>query len=506
MLSATPRHSRAPQSHPPSSAARSRRQESQPASRPSLPPYETPEAPLTAEGQRMLASLLESPSMRHLKTHIQHATEKLTDSAGEINDRLCDAKVRYQRSKDARRRHEEGADGNEEEENSEGDDEYRRLEDSETKVNAVTERLEARMRLMIDTEARLQGLTDAVTDLQREETQALTAALGSRRTRRQRQRHEDDGEEEDDDQEDEDFEATPEREMRERNAQNPLSRRVEDAIAEKGGKWEDLSLTERYSTHNAYVGFYRMVHDSKFPGDEVPPLPHSSTWFSHLEDLHTQSSQHQNTSASQAQARRSRKRARSVDSDDIAIERERISLKCPLTLLDYRDPVTSTKCPHSFERDAITDMISRSNSYAPSGGRRVRIVKCPVCDIPLSLADLRADPVLLRRVRRVQERAERAGDDDEDGDGGRDESASRDGLLLTSDGPNGWDEDVDVDLDDEDQRESAAAVAVRVKTERRSVPPEQSVSSEQMKVEGTGDNSDEADGSSENGRTDSSDE
>ncbi|KAJ5612501.1 Zinc finger RING/FYVE/PHD-type [Penicillium lagena] len=256
-----------------------------------------------------------------------------------------------------------------------------------------------------------------------------------------------------------------------------------------------------------------MVHDSKFPGDEVPPLPHSSTWFSHLEDLHTQSSQHRNTSTSQAQARRSRKRAHSVDSDDIAIERERISLKCPLTLLDFRDPVTSTKCPHSFERAAITDMISRSNSYAPAGGsaggRRVRIVKCPVCDIPLSLADLRADPVLLRRVRRVQERA---GDEDEDGDGGRDESASHGGLLLTSDGPNGGDEDVDVDLDGEDQREereSAAAAAVRIKSERRSVAPEQrSVSSEQMKVEGMEDSNDEADGSSEeeDGRTDSSDE
>jgi SUMO ligase MMS21 Smc5/6 complex component len=70
------------------------------------------------------------------------------------------------------------------------------------------------------------------------------------------------------------------------------------------------------------------------------------------------------------------------DDDDIEIEGEHISLKCPLTLLPFTDPVTSKKCPHSFERNAILPMIQ--NSEARIGGVRrgdgERAVKCPICE------------------------------------------------------------------------------------------------------------------------------
>src|SRR3954447_19207739 len=95
---------------------------------------------------------------------------------------------------------------------------------------------------------------------------------------------------------------------------------------------EAYIYVSRYAGHNNYIGFYRMVHDSKFPGDDVPPLPHSSTWFQHMEDTSARSG------ASTRTRHQGRRSSAADDDDDIAIERERISLKCPLTLLPFRDP------------------------------------------------------------------------------------------------------------------------------------------------------------------------
>ncbi|RJE27502.1 hypothetical protein PHISCL_00088, partial [Aspergillus sclerotialis] len=64
---------------------------------PTLPPYQPPIAPLNDTGKRALASILEGTSQRHLKHHLQHAAEKLTDSAGEVNERFTAARVKFER-------------------------------------------------------------------------------------------------------------------------------------------------------------------------------------------------------------------------------------------------------------------------------------------------------------------------------------------------------------------------------------------------------------------------
>lgn len=163
-----------------------------------------------------------------------------------------------------------------------------------------------------------------------------------------------------------------------------------------------------------------------------------------------------------------------ADSDDIAIQRERISLKCPLTLLPFQDPVTSTKCPHSFEREAIMDMISRSGRYAPDAnrpGRRLRAVKCPVCSNLLTSEDLRTDPVLLRKVRRAEELEKREADDDEMGESGREGGANE--VTLGSDAESS-DEDGDameVDGDSEsDQAWIKSEPVARIKREGTMIP------------------------------------
>ncbi|KAJ5835752.1 Zinc finger RING/FYVE/PHD-type [Penicillium robsamsonii] len=448
-MSATPSRRQSSQAHPQSAQSRRRTATHTSISEATpLPEYQTPVAPLTAESQRQIASLLASHHLRNLRTHLQHAAEKLAHSGGEVNERLIDARIRYEKNKEARRRQ-----GDENVDDDESNKEYQRLAEAEARVDAVTAQMEEKTRLIVDSEIKLQGLTDAMGQIEREEGENVATALGVRQTRQQRARqraNEDDDADGTEDPTDGDYEDAQEREMRERNVANPPSRKLADKLSEGAQKWDELSLTERYARNNSYIGFYRMVHDAKFPGDDVPPLPHSSTWFEHMED----------TNARPGGPARTRNQHRGVSpadsDDDIAIERERISLKCPLTLTPYQNPVTSTKCPHSFEREAIMDMINRSQTtIAPPasrrGQRRVHVVKCPVCSTPLTADDLRPDAVLLRRVRRAQELQQREEEDDHLEGDGRKLKDRNIGITLGSDGESD-DEAMDVDAHPASQR------------------------------------------------------
>jgi mRNA (guanine-N7-)-methyltransferase len=338
------------------------------------------------------------------------------------------------------------------------------------------------MRQTIDAEVKLEGLKGVLADMAKEAEEATVAGAGAggRRGRRARRRRGDGEEDQDPEEEgDDEYEATPEAQM----TGIPPSRRLGQKLDEESARWTGQSLTQRYvlhclgldkgrsnryrySTNNAYVGFYRIVHDAKHPGDDIPPLPHASTWFAHMEDPNATST----TTADQTASRRTRQRQSPspADSDDLAIERERISLKCPLTLLPFRDPVTSTKCPHSFEREAITDMIAHSSTTVPgppSHGRRSRIrsVKCPVCSIVLTADDLRSDPVLLRRVRRAEAASQREAEDDEfDADGNRrrrPREGRKSGITVASD-------DGDSEVQGATRRQQTVEAAVRIKQER----------------------------------------
>lgn len=71
------------------------------------------------------------------------------------------------------------------------------------------------------------------------------------------------------------------------------------------------------------------------------------------------------------------------DDDDLEVASERISLKCPVTLLPMRQPVSSRKCPHSFEQAAILELLAVSRERAPGDGRgkMQNAMKCPVCEV-----------------------------------------------------------------------------------------------------------------------------
>ncbi|KAE8374992.1 zinc-finger of the MIZ type in Nse subunit-domain-containing protein [Aspergillus bertholletiae] len=454
------------------------------ASTPPLPPYEAPITPLHNAAQAKLISLIQSHSLRPLKTHLQHAEEKLTDSAGEVNDRLTEARVRLQRLKERRENRENPNEDDEDAAQQQEDDNDRdeNLRELEERVVAVTEKLEAQMRGTIDGEVRVDGLAGVLGKFEKEVER--DSSFGRSIRRRTRRRDGDREEDDDDEEEDEDYVEAEER----GGGSAPPTSKLDELLGENYAEWDRLSLTQRYSTNNAYIGFYRIIHEAKQPGEDIAPLPHASTWFSHLEDPTAASGQAPDSSGRRTRRRRSPSPA---DSDEIAIESERISLKCPLTLLYFRDPVTSTKCPHSFEREAIEDMITHSSTTVPApqaaaeaagrSARRVRSVKCPVCSVVLTAADLRPDPVLVRRLRRYEAALEREAEEDElsDGERRRRSGARKSGITLVDDDGAGDDNKMDVDVDqdeeeDEDDRQDGESFSsqdhVRIKQEMGTAP------------------------------------
>lgn len=109
------------------------------------------------------------------------------------------------------------------------------------------------------------------------------------------------------------------------------------------------------------------MHDARY-GDTIP-LGHEDTWFTDAGEPALGVTQVVNE-----------------DEDDIVIDREKVSTKCPITFQTLKEPYTSTKCggrgggQHTFEKSAILDMIRTSGRHYESGGKKS--VACPIsgCD------------------------------------------------------------------------------------------------------------------------------
>lgn len=150
-------------------------------------------------------------------------------------------------------------------------------------------------------------------------------------------------------------------------------------------------------------------------------MPRANTWFTHLE------------------GRRKSQAHLDVEEDsDIEIAQEKQSYACPLTLRPLEHPVTSTLCPHSYEKSAVEDYLKHSGGSAG----------CPVsgCSQQLTLAHLRPDPVLERDIRRAAQRELRHRQEEEDDSV---EDADKDADKTVD-----FDEDEDMpDVDDEPQKQ-----------------------------------------------------
>ena len=322
-----------------------------------LPNYEPTSYPLNNNAQNALHDLQRNHKLESLKTRLQKANDHLTEAAADVNDRLHAKAVKQEKVK--KRREAATSQGS----NGVDDEEYDELKIA---TDDMTETLEQRVRNIIDAKAEVLNIETALKELDENATNnrgfiaPTQSTIGASQFRGSKRRRQGGGGENED-----------ENETQKPSESAGLLGTLQRKIAEHTSEYQTSSLAQRYAAHNDYVGFKRIVHDARHPGDNAPPLPHASTWFPSEGGLtHDASfSRHGSTQID--------------DDDDLEVASERISTKCPLTLRVMKDPVQSTKCPHNFEKEAILEMINLSEVRDDEGRGRAgkKAMKCPQCEI-----------------------------------------------------------------------------------------------------------------------------
>lgn len=338
-----------------------------------LPPYKKPSHPLDNDAARQLREL-QGRNLNDVKRHNKQALETITATAASVNDMLRDHSEyleRRQKKWDAGKGLEDKA------------TEKRAMQALQERVEGATAQLEESMRALIDSGIGAQRIDDTLDWLRQHAPRQLEEEFQTQMTQRatqrqsqinsQRRRTQDaDGDEDMSEAEEMDDGPTP--------GPTPLDGTritltgVSELFADRQQRQKDtytsLSLTARYARNNEYRDFKRIVHDAKY-GDTGPTLGHEGTWFTE--------------SGSPAPGITNTQRGAFDDDDDIIVDKATISTRCPITFQQFKEPYTSTKCPHTFEKNAILDMIRHSPNTVGTGGPRgggMKAVSCPVtgCD------------------------------------------------------------------------------------------------------------------------------
>ncbi|KAF2726195.1 hypothetical protein K431DRAFT_290052 [Polychaeton citri CBS 116435] len=401
-----------------------------------LPPYEPPKFPLNPTAQRSFAQLSNDAQLNALRKRLEESRKMLANDAGIINDCLTSREARTKK-----RRNEAG--------DTQSDQEVdQQLVAFRDKVEKMTKRMDESVRKMIDNQHGIQaaftGLKD-VADRARDNTATQIGTQLRSQTQNQRRRARDDAAAEDvseDDQDEEYQDFTPTDPSGGTQNVDPPIKRFQQETEDSKTRYQSHSLSARYCREPDYVNFKRVVHDARYPNDEKA-LPDPSMWFEEeggapAPGVTTRSHRHNGEDSDD-------------DDDDIAVQRAKVSTKCPITLTEFQDPVTSRKCNHSFEKGAIFELMSQSVQK----GR----VKCPVggCREELTKADLLRDEVLMRKIKRLQ-RA-RALEEEEGGDGNEMRHAE---VIGSDDDDNDDDENENaVDIDEVLKEEPAATANQR---------------------------------------------
>lgn len=366
----------------------------------SLPAYEPPSQPLSKSAQRSLATLASANNER-LKKHLKSASEVLGEATDNINVIATLTRQRAERTRS--RRIDEGAAGYEDAgaDPENGDTGLGAAEELGEKVDGLTVEIEGKLRKLIDAQARLGGrvggLKEVVGQIERNNAESggeagkgTQSTLGASQFRGRRTR----GVEEEEEEEEENDEDSGAHAGRQDQGSVGGGPGVPVLLKQKMEEWEKsynaMSMGDRYASHNDYVHFRQSLHYAIHAGsDPMPPVPHASTWFrSTSDDNVTQGSQEQPYLYQRASAPAEEGGDSGSDIEAVAAS---INIKCPVTLLPMKNPVTSTKCPHSFEKEAIEEMIRHSPTTTGGSGRRgtndgVKALKCPVCSVVSNLA------------------------------------------------------------------------------------------------------------------------
>lgn len=391
-----------------------------------LPTYEKPVAPLNADARLKLSQLLDDTySLRKSNDTLDKAARFLNDMAGNLNEQLHDRTDLLSQRK--RKRAQATRDGSD---NAEDDEAFEReealLKEHEAKVTNMTKRLDISVRKTIEGYAANINLDAVLKDLGRTSNLAAAATVehaatqhatqASQRSQARRRVADDEDEDVDSDGEVTQIPATAAQSTPgAQQAATPappvpaLTPAFTANLSDAADRYTAQSLTTRYASHNTYVDFRKIVHDALHPDQNIP-LPHANTWFAAEEGR-------------EAPAPGDTSRTgEDDDGEDIAIARVTLSTKCPLTLVQLVDPVTSKVCKHSFERFAISEMIKTQRPPPRARGQPApqwtASVECPVggCDKRIREQDLEVDAVVVRQIKRVQRARER--EEEEEGEDG----------------------------------------------------------------------------------------
>ncbi|KAH9810742.1 Zinc-finger of the MIZ type in Nse subunit [Teratosphaeria destructans] len=378
-----------------------------------LPDYEPPQFSLNPKGQRDLAALLQDPKLKQLDKHFNEAVEYVSTAATEINDRLRDTEIRLQ----ARKRSRQDAEGDDVEG---GDDIEQTLNQLREKVDKMTERMDESMRKIIDGQQGIAAIKRSIIQTAESAREHASTQASTQHMRSQtRPRRSSGSNEASDDEEYPEIQPTDPT-----TGTQALQSAVEvfkQTLDDSKTRYQSNSLYDRYATNEHYVNFRKLVHDAR-TGDDDAPMPDPEDWFPEG-----------NVPAPGITHRGPVGGGGEEDSDDdIAVARVQISTKCPITLQQFKNPVTSKKCNHSFEKSAILELLSRGQRV-----RNDRCVQCPVgaCKEMLTEHDLHFDPVLIRKIKRIQrakELEEQEEEDEEDESGIRHSGTQRNATLIDS--------------------------------------------------------------------------
>ncbi|QIX01571.1 hypothetical protein AMS68_007088 [Peltaster fructicola] len=398
---------------------------------------------MTPEAQVALTSLYRKHDFSKLEQDFAAAIQTITNSVADINDRLVLRRDNIERQKTRRRKNAQNAGDDEDElESAQQEEETQAsLQAFKEKIEGMTKRMDHSVRKIIDGQQELMHTKGALEDAaayarQNASTQAATQ---TRRTQEQSDRELD----QDGDEDMGDDTVTPQgTEYPDIDPTDPgtatqnitgPSIYFKDRAAEWSQRYQDRPLVDRYGAHKEYMDFRTILHGAQFPDDSVD-LPPAERWFDEGALARPGMTQ----------------RVEDDDDEDIQISRATTSTKCPITLREFVEPLTSRKCAHTFEAQPIREMIRSSQSRLGgkpgrggtiTGGRPA--VRCPVasCSQMLEEVDLYTDVPIVRKIRRLQQRDQELAaeerhdheviDDDDDDDGPEIDELERDDVVSS---------------------------------------------------------------------------
>ncbi|KAI1625392.1 hypothetical protein EDD37DRAFT_385543 [Exophiala viscosa] len=343
-------------------------------------------APLNDTALRLLGELTtDKTRTTKLAKLLKDAAQHLTETVGDVRETAHDRTERYERE---RRRRKDNDDENDVAEQAH--------EEFQKEVETLTNKMDTSIRAIVDDQIWLEDLPNVLKtafDKAARASQRAEQSGGTQMSQSTRHTVSDDEDENQDEEDEEDEEPTNGRTRSTQTApasSNTPHALLSSALQKQQKTWSTRTPTEKYAHNNTYTGFKRNWFEGDHPGDEKPPMPAPGLWFAAEEGREVISSSQRHRHGTSAEA----------DNDDntsgseVEIASERTRLKCPITFLSFKDPVSSDKCGHSYERFAILDMLKASQD-------RPKQVRCPECNVPMTEDDLQPNPSLKRRVQRL---------------------------------------------------------------------------------------------------------